>query len=72
MSTPDDLRRTSRFVMIAAIATDLAAAAILVITVLNGKDIVGALPLAIPLFVVASALFVVSIGMGKKADEAEG
>ncbi|MEM1056984.1 MAG: hypothetical protein AAGI52_15785 [Bacteroidota bacterium] len=74
MSDPSiaaDLQRRALFLLVAAVVVDLTAVALLVLPVVQGGDVIGALPIAIPLFVVASGLFVVGIKTKKKADEAE-
>ena len=68
----DDLHRRARFLMIAAIVVDLAAIVAILLPALQGGDVMSALPIAIPLFVVSSLLLVASIGTKKKADTAGG
>ena len=72
MSDPhaEDLRSRARLLLIAAIATDLAAVATLVLPLLRGGDVTEMLPIALLLFVVSSGLLVAFIGTKKKADEA--
>ncbi|MEM6328151.1 MAG: hypothetical protein AAF791_13640 [Bacteroidota bacterium] len=71
MTTADDLRRRSRFLMIAAILVDLAGVAAILLPVVQGEDVMTTLPLAIILFVVASGLFLASIRSRKQAETAE-
>ena len=70
--TVEDLRSRARLLLIAAIATDLAAVATLVLPLLRGGDVTEMLPIALLLFVASSGLLVAFIGTKKKADEASG
>ena len=71
MSDPADLRRTARFLMIAAMVVDLAAVASLVLPLVQGESVTTTLPIALALFAAAAGLFVASMGMRKKAEAAE-
>ncbi len=68
----DDIRAKAKLLLIAGIATDLAACVALALPFVNNTDVMQALPVAIPLFLLAGALLTGWILLLRRADMASG